>query len=61
MVALAYVLLGLWSGSRIAWLGVAVAASTVLGFTVMAGYGMLWMGVIGGGSLLGTGLWLRRA
>jgi hypothetical protein len=60
LVALAYVLLGLWTGSRIAWLGVLLAATTMTGFYLMPQHYSLWMGLIGGGMLLGTGLWLRR-
>jgi hypothetical protein len=61
LVALAYVLMGIWSGSRIAWLGLVLAAATMFGLLVLPRYFALWMGLIGGGLLIGTGLWLRTA
>jgi hypothetical protein len=61
LVALGYVLMGTWSGSRIAWLGVLLAGATMFGVLVVPGYFALWMGLIGGGMIFGTGLWLRTA
>jgi len=56
-----YVVMGLWLGSRVL-IGVALAitAFTVAGLFVLPQWYWLWMAVMGGGTLLGTGLVIRR-
>jgi hypothetical protein len=60
IVALTYVLYGLWRAGRIAWIGVGLAALTLIGWYAVQPYFYLWMGVAGGGSMILAGLWLRR-
>lgn len=60
-VALIYAVVGIWRGSRWAIAGVAVGVCTVAGYAFFREHFMLWMAVIGGGTLILTGLWLRRA
>jgi hypothetical protein len=61
LVALFYVLLGVWSnGTRLALLGVALGALTVGGYFWLPQYFPLWMAGVGGGALLLGGLWLRK-
>jgi hypothetical protein len=61
VVAMAYALAGLWWGSRFIIAGIVLAALTLLGYFMMREYFPLWMALVGGGTLLLSGLWLRRA
>jgi hypothetical protein len=60
-VATAYVVLGIWAGQRFAWTGLAMAAVALLGWNYDRGHLLLWLGFGGGGALILSGLWLRRA
>jgi hypothetical protein len=57
---LAYVVIGLWLESFLIWVGLAVTALTVLGLFLTPGYFFLWLAVTGGGTLLGTGLFIHN-
>ncbi len=60
LVGLSYVLIGIWTRTiRILFLGVAVAALSLVGFFYLPHYFLLWMAVVGGGGLILGGLWLR--
>jgi hypothetical protein len=61
VVALAYVQAGIlrW-GDRIALIGAAVAALTLIGYWAIPLHFMLYMAIVGGGSLILAGVWLRR-
>lgn len=61
IIMFAYVAKGLWLESYfLVWLGLAVTGITLLGFYVIpTGYYCLWMAPMGGGALLGTGLYIR--
>jgi hypothetical protein len=61
LVAATYVLLGLWIGWRYAAIGIAIAVLTMAGFFLLPAHFLLWMAGVGGGALILTGLWLRRA
>jgi hypothetical protein len=61
VVALSYVVLGIWMGLRFALAGLAIAALTLGGFFFLHQYFALWMALVGGATLIGSGLWLRRA
>lgn len=55
-----YTVIGLWSGGFfMLWLGLAVTALTLIGYYVLPDYFYLWMSPMGGGALLGTGLYIR--
>ncbi|MGH9715958.1 MAG: hypothetical protein ACRD4R_04415 [Candidatus Acidiferrales bacterium] len=61
LVAICYVMLGLWrGGSRLALLGVAVGALTVGRYFWLPQYFLLWMAGVGGGALILGGFWLRK-
>jgi hypothetical protein len=61
LVALAYAMLGIWTGgTRIAWLGLVLAALTVGAYFWLPQYFLLWMAAIGGGALILGGVWMRR-
>jgi len=54
------VVLGLWFGSYfMVWLGLIVTGLTFLGYYAFPGYFYLWMSPMGGGLLLGTGIYIR--
>ena len=56
----AYVVMGLWFNSRfMVVLGIAVTGATLVGFYFLSSYYCLWMAMMGGGALLGTGLYIR--
>lgn len=59
-VMFAYVITGLWFAAYfMVWLGLAVTATTLVGFYLLPSYYCLWMAVTAGGLLLGTGLYLH--
>jgi hypothetical protein len=60
VVALGYVLTGLWVGPRFVMAGVVVAALTLGGFFYLPQHFLLWEGFVGGGALILAGLWFRR-
>lgn len=55
-----WVMMGLWFKSNfMIWLGLLLAALTVLGYYVFTSFFNLWMGVTGGGALMTTGLYFK--
>jgi len=60
VVALVYALFGIWRGLRFLLAGIAVAALTLVGWFWLPEYFLPWMAAVGGGSLVLTGLWLRK-
>ncbi|RYE03767.1 MAG: hypothetical protein EOP61_03245 [Sphingomonadales bacterium] len=60
-VATVYIVVGLWAGPRFAWIGLALAAIVLAGWFGDRAHLYLWLAVGGGGALLISGLWLRRA
>jgi hypothetical protein len=61
VVACAYTIEGLRRGHRLMFAGIALGVLTLFGYFVLPAYFMLWMAAVGGGALVLTGLWLRRA
>ena len=60
VVSLAYIQIGAQFGDRLTLIGVALAALTLAGFFWIPVHFHLFMALIGGGSLILAGLWLRR-
>lgn len=61
LIALWYVILGIWShGLRIALLGMVLGTLTVGGYFWLPQYFLLWMAGVGGGALILGGFWLTR-
>jgi hypothetical protein len=56
----AYVVLGLWLGRFMIWVGLAVTALAILGLFLVPGYFYLWLAAVGGGTLVGTGLFIHN-
>jgi hypothetical protein len=61
LVALAYIVTGIWSGMRLALVGVALVVAICLDWFVFPAWLFVWLGIGGGGALILGGLWLRRA
>ena len=55
-----YLGMGLWMGWRLAVVGGALVALTLLGFYQVHAWYPLYMGLVGGGALILGGVWLRR-
>jgi len=56
-----YVAVGVFMGWRMVAVGVALAALSMVGFFAVHEYYLAYMGVVGGGALILSGLWLRAA
>ncbi|MEP9359241.1 hypothetical protein [Sphingomonas sp. KR3-1] len=61
LVALAYLITGIWAGMRLALVGTALVLAVCLGWFVFPAWLFLWVGIGGGGALILGGMWLRRA
>jgi hypothetical protein len=60
LVALLYVLMGIWgSAFRMGVTGAALGVITLVGYFYFPATFMLWMGLAGGGALMLGGLWMR--
>jgi len=57
----AYVIMGLWLDRVLLWLGALVTVATLAGYSFAPGYLYLWIAVAGGGSLVATGIIIRRS
>ncbi len=60
VVAMFYLLMGIWRGARILATGLLLAALTLGGYLTIHQHFQLYMGVVTGGALILAGLWLRR-
>jgi len=58
--AFAYMAAGVWLGVRMYVTGVVTAAAIMLGYLFIHQHFTMWLAVVGGGSLLLAGFWLRR-
>jgi hypothetical protein len=56
----AYVIMGLWLGRFLLYLGALVTLTTLVGYFFVPTYFYAWMAVTGGGSLMATGLFIRK-
>lgn len=60
IIAVVYVIVGFWFGARFAVAGTLLAILTLAGYFLLPAHFGLWMAVLGGGSLMLAGAWLRR-
>lgn len=58
--AFVYMVAGAWVGMRLFLTGVVTAAAVLVGYLLLREHYFLWMAVMGGGSLILGGLWLRK-
>jgi hypothetical protein len=56
----AYVIMGLWLDRFFIWLGAIVTIATVAGYIYIGNYFYLWMAVVGGGSLVVGGAFIKK-
>lgn len=56
----AYVVTGLWLDHLMIWIGLGITALTFLGLQCFPQWFWIWMAVMGGGTLIGTGLIIRN-
>ena len=58
-----YVVMGLWADRLLFWLGLVVTLLIIVGFFLFHYQPLfwLWMAILGGGALAGTGLYIRKA
>jgi hypothetical protein len=61
LVMFGYVLMGIWLGRVIAWLGVTATALILFGYFQLGEWFLPWLALVYGGGLIAGGLWLRRA
>ncbi|MFQ5615402.1 MAG: hypothetical protein ACE5GO_02950 [Anaerolineales bacterium] len=55
-----YVVMGLWLGGIFAWVGLGTTALALLGYFLFPTYFNLWMAFLGGGALVGSGVYILR-
>ena len=58
--AMGYVLTGIMLSGMITLLGVLLTLLALLGYYFLPAYFSLWMAIFGGGTLIGSGLWVMR-
>lgn len=61
LIAAIYAAMGLWLGTRYVAVGAFTAAATLGGYYYLSDGFFLWMALVGGGSLILAGIWMRRA
>ena len=61
LVAAIYIVVGIWTGKRLIWVGIVMAITVVVGWFVVPAWFYLCLAFGGGGALLISGWWLRRA
>lgn len=54
-----YIAAGLWFDIYLVWLGIAATALTLVGYFAFGPWFWLWMAFAGGGTLVGTGFYVR--
>lgn len=54
-----YIAAGLWFDVYLVWVGIAATALTLVGYFAFGPWFWLWMAVAGGGTLIGTGFYVR--
>ncbi|RMH01896.1 MAG: hypothetical protein D6706_01075 [Chloroflexi bacterium] len=59
-VGLGYVLSGILLSRIVTWVGLGLTAVAILGYFLLPDWFSLWMAILGGGTLIGTGLWIIR-
>lgn len=60
-VCFGYVVIGLWFSSQVLVAGLALTALAIAGWLVVPAYIGYWMAVLGGGGLIGLGIYITRA
>jgi hypothetical protein len=61
LIGLIYVLVGIWTMPRLAWVGVTIFLLAMIGFLFFKPVLPFWIAAVGGLGLILGGLWMRRA
>ena len=61
LIAAIYMAMGIWTGPRYLAIGLGIFVLTLAGYVLLASHFYLWMAIVGGGALVLTSLWMRRA
>ena len=61
LFAAIYTSIGMWAGPRYVVAGVVLFLATLIGYFFLPAYFFWWMAAFGGGTLILTGVWMRRA
>jgi hypothetical protein len=60
LVMLWLAMMGLWVKLSLLWISLAFSILMLFGYAVLPDYFFLWLGIVGGGSMIGCGLLLLR-
>lgn len=60
-ISFGYVFVGLWLSPVLLWTGLALTALAILGWLLMPAYLGYWIAFLGGGGLVGLGIYILRA
>jgi hypothetical protein len=60
VVMLWLAVMGLWVDLRLLWISLAFTGLMLFGYFVLTDYFFLWLAIVGGGSMIGSGLLLLR-
>ena len=60
-ISFGYVFVGLWLSPVLLWSGLALTALAILGWLLMPAYLGYWMAFLGGGGLIGLGIYILSA
>jgi len=55
-----YIVMGIWLNSSIVWLGLGLTVLSIIGYLLVPDYFALWMSVLVGGLLIGSGFFMLR-
>jgi hypothetical protein len=61
LIAMGYGLLGIWINLPLAIIGVSISALAVMGWLLIPAYLGYWLALVGGGGLIGAGLYVLKA
>jgi hypothetical protein len=60
-ISFGFVFLGLWLAPVLLWTGMALTVLAIIGWLVMPAYLGYWLAFLGGGGLIGLGIYILRA
>jgi hypothetical protein len=60
MVMLGLAVTGLWVDLTLLWISLVFTGLMLFGYLVLPDFFFLWLAIVGGGAMIGSGLWLLR-
>ncbi|NOX62154.1 MAG: hypothetical protein GXP42_09455 [Chloroflexi bacterium] len=61
IIMLGYGLLGIWTWRAMFWVGLVVSALAIIGYLFFFKHFFIWMAVLGGGALIASGIYIKKA